>query len=156
MTKLFLDDVRMPVDVSHYIMPVHIRPVFREDDWQIVRNYDEFVAWILENGLPIIVSFDHDLEHEHIVGPLDESHLWEKTGYTCAKWMVDFCLHERLELPIWYVHSMNPVGAENIKKYLESFKRSQDGKNQSDAGHQETGSVQGKNEIEQGVQGEEH
>ena len=35
MVKIYLDDVRTPV----------------ADDWNIVRNYDEFVAKVLELGL---------------------------------------------------------------------------------------------------------
>ena len=45
MVKLFLDDIRKPPDV----------------DWFIVRNYNQFIDWIDKNGLPDIISFDHDL-----------------------------------------------------------------------------------------------
>jgi hypothetical protein len=38
----------------------------------------------------------------------------EQTGYHCAKWMKDFYQENKIELPIIFVHSMNPVGAENI------------------------------------------
>ena len=47
--KLYLDDVRIP----------------QTEGWEIVRNYDDFVKWIEENGLPDIVSFDHDLAEVH-------------------------------------------------------------------------------------------
>jgi hypothetical protein len=32
-------------------------------------------------------------------------------------------MNENKELPMYYVHSANPVGAENIKNYLENAKK---------------------------------
>lgn len=46
MTKLYLDDQRTPV----------------EKGWKVVRNYKEFVAYIENNAMPDIISFDHDLQ----------------------------------------------------------------------------------------------
>ena len=79
--KLFLDDVRQPPDSS----------------WDVVHSFDEFVAHIDQNGVPDVISFDHD-----IVG--------EKTGLDCARYLI-----ERGMLPrSWSVHSANPVGRINI------------------------------------------
>jgi hypothetical protein len=44
----------------------------------------------------------------------------EKTGYDCAKWLCNYCIDNGIPLPEYYVHSMNPVGRENIKFYLDS------------------------------------
>lgn len=124
MKYLFLDDIRMPSHVGNYMLPIELCPMYREENWEIVRSYDEFVAWILKNGLPDVISFDHDLAAIHY-----EQHTWqesfeylEKTGYDCAKWLVNFCAHECISLPKYYIHSMNPVGAENIKNLLNNFK----------------------------------
>lgn len=38
----------------------------------------------------------------------------EKTGYHCAKWMKDSYEENKIELPVMFVHSMNPVGTDNI------------------------------------------
>jgi hypothetical protein len=38
----------------------------------------------------------------------------EETGYDCAKWMKTFYESKEKELPEIYVHSMNPVGTQNI------------------------------------------
>lgn len=46
MTKLYLDDQRTPI----------------EKGWTVVRNYKEFVAYIENNAMPDIISFDHDLQ----------------------------------------------------------------------------------------------
>jgi hypothetical protein len=112
--NLFLDDIRMPYDVGNYIYPVELRQYFRKYEWVIVRNYDEFVKHIVENGMPHVVSFDHDLADEHY----DPSKRYkEKTGYDCAKWMIDFSKSYMVNLPkLIMCHSMNPVGKENIVK----------------------------------------
>ena len=159
-TFLLLEDrpERTPQSIGNYILPVELRPMYRKENWQIVRSYDEFVDWILKNGLPDVVSFDHDLADEHYTFVGDYSKLKVKTGYHAAKWMVDFCLHEGYELPEWYVHSMNPVGADNIKQYLAGFekfkvKNAEYGKEiEQGAGHSENGTTQSENENEQGVQ----
>jgi hypothetical protein len=33
----------------------------REDEFDIVRNYQDFVAYIRRNGLPAFISFENDL-----------------------------------------------------------------------------------------------
>lgn len=104
--KLFLDDTRQPPDMT----------------WDVVRNYQQFVEYITKQGVPDVISFDHDLAFEHY--PLTESHpdpetilydiYTEKTGYDCAKWLVE----NGYEVKRWMVHSMNPVGARNIRFVL--------------------------------------
>ena len=60
--KIFLDDTRKPYDVFRNT----IDPIYENDnEWTIVKNYEEFVDTILESGLPEIISFDHDLSQNH-------------------------------------------------------------------------------------------
>lgn len=120
MTKrlLFLDDVRYPIEVYHYTK----QDIFLRKDWHIVRNYDQFVNRILEKGIPEIISFDHDLADEHYLKQ-DSNEYIEKTGYDCAKWLVEYCLDHQTELPQFYCHSMNPIGKENILHLLKNFKK---------------------------------
>ena len=40
----------------------------------------------------------------------------EKTGYDCAKWLKAFYEEKEKMLPAIIVHSMNPVGTQNIVK----------------------------------------
>ncbi|MBV8326353.1 MAG: hypothetical protein JO178_08590 [Chryseobacterium sp.] len=95
--------------------------MFLRKDWHIVRNYEEFVNRILEKGLPEIISFDHDLGDEHELK--NNARKWlEKTGYDCAKWLTEYCMDHYLDLPMFYCHSMNPVGKENIISLLKNFK----------------------------------
>ncbi|SMO91840.1 hypothetical protein SAMN06265171_11235 [Chryseobacterium rhizoplanae] len=117
MTKrlLFLDDIRYPIEAYHYTR----QDIFLRNDWHIVRNYEQFVNRILEKGLPEMISFDHDL------ADLEQysQEFVEKTGYDCAKWLIEYCMDNYLDLPQFYSHSMNPVGKENIISLLKNFKK---------------------------------
>lgn len=125
--NLFLDDVRMPYDAGNYMYPVEIRPLYRLEEWVIVRNYNEFVNYINENGLPSLVSFDHDLAEIHYdPSTWRESFVYEEeTGYDCAKWLVEYCMNNNEKLPNYLCHSMNPHGRENILNYLRNFEKTQ-------------------------------
>jgi len=132
--KLFLDDVREPVECASYM---HKRigkanPIYLEE-WVIARNYDEFVDIITTLGLPDVVSFDHDLADEHYdlekmnnkeeYSKLYES-FQEKTGYDAVKWLVDYHMENfntRITFPVWLIHTMNPSGYENIKSYILNY-----------------------------------
>ena len=117
---LFLDDVRDPIHAFGY---TNYGP-FVTKQWDIVRNYDEFVNYIKTNGLPYFISFDHDLSEIHYSDFWDEnSEYTEKTGFDCAKFLVEYCIENNLKLPEFYVHSMNPVGKDNIINYLNNFKK---------------------------------
>ena len=125
--KLFLDDNRKPYDVFR----TTINPIYESNDWSIVKSYGEFINHIEKNGLPEIISFDHDLSFDHYYeknqkGNLDYNNFTEKTGYHCGEWLIEYCKNNNLTLPKWFVHSANPVGSENIKKLLSSFNESSD------------------------------
>jgi hypothetical protein len=53
---------------------------------------------------------------------LNYDNIKEKTGLDCAKWLVDYCIDNQLDLPKYYVHSANPIGRQNIINYLENFR----------------------------------
>lgn len=128
--KLFLDDKRNPVHCVSYMQHRIGRknPIYLENGWVICRNYKSFVSTIEEMGLPDFVSFDHDLADEHYrnylsSGEVDYSDYVEKTGYEAAKWLVNYCLDHKLELPEYAVHSDNPVGAGNILSHLKQAEK---------------------------------
>ena len=122
--NLFLDDFREPQDAFWYKR----LPIYNLVDWTIVRSYDEFVKTILEKGIPEAISFDHDLADAHYDKPTqidynDETQ--EKTGYHCAKWLIYYCIDNKKELPaVILVHSMNPVGSQNIWSLFNSYWKS--------------------------------
>jgi hypothetical protein len=74
-----------------------------------------------------MVSFDHDLADTHYSAcnsgeTIDYDSLEEKTGYDCAKWMVEYCVNQGfIELPVWYTHTMNPVGGKNIQDLFNNY-----------------------------------
>lgn len=128
--NLFLDDIRLPHDVTWGNIPY----IYQKLEWDIVRNYDEFVSYIRENGLPKgYVSFDHDLAEQHYTPEIywndfgeskryqEKQNYTKKTGLDCAKFLVEYCLYHGLDLPNCKVHSMNPVGRENIISELNSY-----------------------------------
>lgn len=117
--NLFLNDFRMPHDAGDYRPDTR----YRTENWVVVRSYDEFTKFIKKEGMPSLISFDHDLADEHYAFKGDYDEVKEKTGYHCAKWLVDQCFKKNLPLPECLVHSMNPVGRENISTYLDNYKK---------------------------------
>lgn len=127
MKILWLDDLRNPFLNLEGRVPKEEGVII----W--VLNFLEFKMWIEKNGLPDIISFDHDLAYEHYT----PEHLWtdyqlskeyqdaqnykEKTGLDCAKWLCEYCEMHNKSIPRFYVHSANPVGADNIIGYLTNF-----------------------------------
>ena len=140
MKSLYLDDVRTPTQLD----PHH-------KQWQVVRNYDEFVAAIMLNGLDSynVISLDHDLgeasikEYFNNVLPnyrFDYDSVNEKTGLDCAKFLVSYYYDnfkdeakrteadkrvEGITFPIVYTHSANPIGSANIMGYINNFLRNE-------------------------------
>lgn len=115
---LYLDDVRIPT----------------EGDWEVVRNYDEFIAHIKKNGLDSyeVISLDHDLgegamqEYYTNVKPnyeLNYDRIPEKTGMDCARYLVAEAMNTKIPLPTIYVHSANPIGSANIIGYVNNYFR---------------------------------
>lgn len=85
-------------------------------------------------GLPDAICFDHDLgdcveldARERGLSKKEARKLkqQEKTGMDCAKWLVDYCIDNKLKLPKWNVQSANPCGKENIISLLKSFEKHQ-------------------------------
>jgi len=119
--NLFLDDVRLPNHVTWVDLPPN-------QHYSLVRNYQEFVDLITLRGIPKFVTYDHDLSDDHYGHGLRGDNIpydqyAEKTGYDCAKWLVDYCMKKGVKHPPYQVHSMNPIGKKNIISYVESYNR---------------------------------
>jgi len=121
---LFLDDDRDPNEVFGYTNDqIYLLK------WVVVRNYDEYVKCIIDNGIPDVISYDHDLGHEHysVQSNIDYSIFKEKTGFHCAKWLINHCIDNKLELPeTILIHSWNRVGAANIKSLFDTYNKVKD------------------------------
>jgi len=114
--KLYLDDVRTPTN----------------EDWVVVRNYDEFVQKINLHGLESfeVISLDHDLGEGAMVEyytnvknnfTLDYNNIEEKTGMDCCKFLVSLSMTKNIPLPQIYVHSANPIGSTNMMEYINNY-----------------------------------
>tara|TARA_R110000751_G_scaffold63859_1_gene131563 strand:- start:893 stop:1312 length:420 start_codon:yes stop_codon:yes gene_type:complete len=125
---LWLDDVRNPFVMSDWLLQWSPEYHYEKDEgtheviW--VKDYDEFVGWIQENGLPTEIGFDHDLADVVYSkrGNIDmlKSTWKEKTGMDCAKWLVDYCIEHKKGIPKFFVQSANPVGKKNITTFLNN------------------------------------
>jgi hypothetical protein len=93
-------------------------------NWVVVRNYDEFVKIIIEKGMPEMISFDHDLADEHYDFNKPYGDYKEKTGFHCAKWLINYCIDNKMELPaVILIHSANPAGSANIKSLFDTYQK---------------------------------
>lgn len=102
--RLFLDDIRSIDMVYHKTF---------ESEFDIVRTYGDFVAYISTHGLPDFISFDNDL------GMDDDGNL-APDGLAAAKWLV-YESGLNLRHLQYNVHSANPVAAEQIRGLLENY-----------------------------------
>lgn len=88
--KIWLDDIRNPPDSS----------------WRICRTAEEAIGVLFLNHVQEI-SFDHDLGEN--IG----------TGYDVAKFIARQSYLGDMMVPIWTIHSQNPVGRVNIQRTME-------------------------------------
>lgn len=98
MYTLFLDDLRFPTE--------------NLKDVKIARNVYQAIEIVLTNGLPKVISFDHDLG-EGV--PTAVKFMW---------WLIDQHLDGKLDLnkvEQVFIHSANPVGSKNLKGIWDGF-----------------------------------
>ena len=119
---IYLDDVRTPTQgVGENDQP-----------WVVVRSYDEFVEKVNEIGLENIqlISLDHDLGdsamrewHNNVYHnyTLNYDNITEKTGYHCAKWLVEQWLDGKPVVTVM-THSANAIGSANIMGYINNYR----------------------------------
>ena len=114
--KIYLDDVRTPVD----------------KDWIIVRDYEQFVSKIQDIGLENIeiISLDHDLgdtamsewrKNVYHNYSLNYDNILEKTGMDCTKWLVEQWLDGKPVVDV-VVHSANAIGSANMMGYINNYR----------------------------------
>lgn len=127
--NLFLDDKRVPKEVYSY----KPEPIYSEQSWTVVRNYDEFLQKLAERYadgyFPCVISLDHDLDPEHYrIGMLsgfskfDETSVSTPTGWHCLKWFLKFCDVNDFVLPKILMHSQNSGGIINMTALLDEYK----------------------------------
>jgi len=131
-TLLWLDDIRDPFSKPEWLI---FSPI--EEPYEIIwaKSYNDFIRYINKLGLPTAICFDHDLGIEHIEDYSNQKlnsltsyqpsydDFIEKTGYDCAKWLIDYCIDNDEPLPLYNIQSANPVGKENIDMLLKNYLR---------------------------------
>jgi hypothetical protein len=114
--KLYLDDVRTPVD----------------PEWKVVRNYEQFVDQVTYYGLENIelISLDHDLGpsamaewHSNVYHnyELNYDNIEEKTGMDCTKWLVNQWLDGAPVVDV-VIHSANAIGSANMMGMINNYR----------------------------------
>lgn len=126
MRRLFLDDIRNPPQCIHYMAPRVGTKNNAEytKEWDIVRDYNSFCAYIQAAGVPDLISFDHDLADVHYdPSTWTESFKYqEETGLDCVEWLCRYCEKNNIPFPRYFIHSMNPVGRRNMEELIEYYK----------------------------------
>ncbi len=125
--SLFLDDD--PSRIPNKLLWINLPSV----EWTIVRTYNDFVDIINQRGLPVRISFDHDLgddaykeyfRAQATKTSINYNNINERTGYDCALFIANYCINHEVNIPEYYVHSLNGPGKMNIVSVLESAKKS--------------------------------
>lgn len=114
--KIYLDDVRIPIDPT----------------WVVVRSYDEFVDKVNEIGLENIelISLDHDLDRSAMIEwskntfenyTINYGNIDEKTGFDCAKWLVGQWKEGKPVVKV-VIHSANAIGSGHMMGVINHYK----------------------------------
>jgi hypothetical protein len=96
MYNLYLDDIRNP-------------PADR--DWLVCRSSQEALDRIVEVGMPSFFSFDHDLGEDD-------------TTMVFLRRLVNEVWDGVSVPPDYVIHSANPVGVQNIRSFMDSWRKS--------------------------------
>lgn len=116
MKKIYLDDVRTPID----------------PDWIVVRSYEQFVNMVNKIGLGNIelISLDHDLGPSAMIEwknnvinnyTIDYSNITEKTGMDCTKWLIEMWMNGEPVVDV-VVHSANAIGSANMMGLINNYR----------------------------------
>jgi len=117
-TVLWLDDMRDPIKYLKKKVTKDSGALYNninfynelmqkyDPEFTWVRTFEEFTDYIMQNGLPDLVSLDHDLGKGL------------KKGAECAHWLKQYCTENGLKLPKFYAHSANPNGRAEINATL--------------------------------------
>lgn len=137
MYNLFLDDERVPYSTDKDVknaFAVTRDSLYYEKEWVIVKNYYQFIDKIETEGMPLLISFDHDLGKKYEASEIPLRFLKnnaedvdilneEKTGYDALKWLCNYCLDHDKDLPEIRLHTANDVGFVNMRDYIKSFQK---------------------------------
>jgi len=115
---IWLDNQRNPFDPKkEWLKRYNIPYRDGEDEIQWARTYDEFTELLRTNGVPDMVSFDHDLD------PPDKTH----DGFDCAVFLCRFCQDNNQPLPkMYHFQTANPRERQVMIELIHAFERGED------------------------------
>jgi hypothetical protein len=90
--QLFLDDTRLPPEDP--------------SQWHIARSTEEAKRLVIQKGPPFMMSLDFDLSGND-------------RGIDFLKWLA--YEYQPAWIPVWFIHSQNPVGARAMASFLQSW-----------------------------------
>jgi hypothetical protein len=94
---MYLDDIRNPFDKG----------------FMICRSSQDAISCVEKHGMPIFISFDHDLGGDD-------------TSMKFIHWLSNQLADGNLKFPkefMYYIHSANPVGKENIRGLMTNLRK---------------------------------
>lgn len=108
---IYVDDIR---DDDTFFKYLHN---YSQMEWIpiICRSAKEaifFLNYYNDNSHSVIIDLDHDLGEGH---EIDDS--LAPSGYDICKWIVE----SHISLAGFHIHSMNPVGAANMRQLLTHY-----------------------------------
>lgn len=125
MTLLWLDDIRDPASTEVDWLGMY-SPIGQYEAYVVwIKSYEEFVRFILSHGLPSAICFDYDLskapnnkisEQETICDKVET-----KTGLDCAKWLVEYCNEQGIDIPPYGIQTSNIEGKMKIDAILNQY-----------------------------------
>jgi hypothetical protein len=79
--------------------------------WTVARSTEAAKALVSERGMPALMSLDHDLGGED-------------RAMDFLKWLANEYWDGVQAVPMFLVHSANPVGILNLASFMDSWRRS--------------------------------
>ena len=124
MTLLWLDDIRDPASTEVDWLGLY-SPIEKYEAYVVwIKSYDEFVCFILSNGLPSAICFDYDLSkapNKISVQEVCRGKGTVKTGLDCAKWLVEYCNEQGIDIPPYGIQAENLEGKMKIEAILNQY-----------------------------------
>ncbi len=108
--NLFIDDIRNP-DWRECVLS----GVDPDLEWVIVRNSLEAIDYVSKHGMPERMALDHDLGY--VNDRFD-------TVPNFLKWLANEYWNGTDPVPDYTIHSANPIGVENMRSFMDSWKKS--------------------------------
>lgn len=115
--NLFIDDIRDP----HY-RECRQSGVNPRLEWVIARTSEEAKKIVLERGMPERMALDHDLGYVEVEQAGELTFKVDEVP-TFLKWLVNEFWNGSDKVPEYTIHSANPVGAQNMRAFMESWKK---------------------------------